>query len=94
MDSSAVLKLDDPNAGYNFDVDAFYQNIVDCNNGDPDSGLIFRDSSIPKCFFGLHFIRANNHVCSVDRSTVPDSVINDLALNDCPQRDACNGRCP
>ena len=96
MDTDAVLKLDDPNAGYNFDVNAFYSNVADCNNGEPDSGLIYTDLTLPKCFFPLHFIRAEGTVCSVDKSTVPQSVLDDLQINDnqgCPIYDYCNSGC-
>ena len=46
--ASIVLKFDDPNAGYNIDLPTFYQNIQDCNNGQPARWL-YGSPATPNC---------------------------------------------
>lgn len=63
IDASIVLKFDDPNAGYNIDLPTFYQNVQDCNNGQPAQGLDI-DGDFPRCAFGIPFIKAAGSVCN------------------------------
>jgi hypothetical protein len=63
MDRDMVLKLDNPSSGYNFDMNAFYQNVQECNNGSPSDSLDI-GSDLPRCAFGMAFIRAAGPVCN------------------------------
>jgi len=76
-----VLKLDSEADGYNIDMNAFYENVRDCNNDKPVPGVDL-NSSFSKCFFNVPFIRAEKLVClamfSPDLDKLPDA----LELND------------
>ena len=82
MDASMVSKLDDPSTpgNYTFDMVQFYTNVGACNNQNLTSGFFFDGTNLPNCFFPIHFIKANQAVCQVDKSTVPQQVLDDLQV--------------
>ncbi|KAK5169083.1 uncharacterized protein LTR77_006392 [Saxophila tyrrhenica] len=60
-----LLKLDDPNAGYNIDPVEMYQNAVDCNSNQLDTSVIFGEG-LPKCFWSLPILRVDGpSVCAL-----------------------------
>lgn len=100
MDRDTILKLDDPTAEarYNFKLEDFYQSVAACNNGNFEAvpNLLFDGQNLPKCFYSIHFIRADSTVCSVDQNSVPREVLDDLQITKeggCPAEDPCNTGC-
>jgi hypothetical protein len=70
IDPKIVLKLDDPKAGYNINVEAFYRNNIACQNAHPDfSGNInggqlgLDQDNLPLCFFSLPVITDSTCPC-------------------------------
>lgn len=69
IDRDMVLKFDDPDAGYNIDVNQFYRIADACQNAHPDyDGDISSDGlptngDYPECFFNLPVIKAETSVC-------------------------------
>lgn len=92
MDRDIILKMDDPAAGYDFNVNDFYLNVAACKNGNLDATFLFDGQALPPCFDPIHFLRADSTVCSVDQSTVPEEVLDDLLITTkggCPVDDPC-----
>lgn len=66
-----MLKFDDPSAGYNINVEAFYRNVQACNNNNgAPSGAITFDGDFPPCAFGLPFVSAPDRVCNTKEPLV------------------------
>lgn len=67
LDKKIILYLDDPNKPYKFDVVAFYQNAIDCqNNGGGDVDLKSLKDAIqgyPRCFVNIPVITAEMSPC-------------------------------
>ncbi|ORY15128.1 hypothetical protein BCR34DRAFT_598607 [Clohesyomyces aquaticus] len=67
-----VLKFDDPNAGYNINVEQFYRNADACQNAHPgfdgniDPNGIPTDGSYPQCFFNIPVVKAKATPCLAD----------------------------
>jgi len=75
LPADIMLKFDDPNAGYNIDVEAMYRNIIACNNAKPtytDTPATF-DGDVPPCFWGIPVAVSGNQICPAADS-MPDSI--------------------
>jgi hypothetical protein len=81
LPAEMVLKLDSQTDGYNIDVNAFYENVRDCNNDQPVPGVDL-SSSLSKCFFNVPFIRQAKLVCLAQFSPDLDKLPSGLELND------------
>lgn len=65
VDEEILLKLDDPNAGYNVDLNELYQNAINCNGAMLDTTVTFGDG-LPKCFWSLPILKTDGPgVCSL-----------------------------
>ena len=64
---------------YKLNFDAFYKNIVDCNNGEPAKELSAQDG-YPSCMFGLKVVKTHRRedkftqdsVCYPDNEGIPE----------------------
>lgn len=66
-----LLRLDDPESGYNIDATELYRNAYECNGGRLDTTLSF-GGGLPKCFYSLPIV-------SVDGPDICDVIPDDLA---------------
>ena len=69
IDPDMITKFDDPEAGYNIDVDQFYRIADACQNanwnydGDISTEGLPTNGDYPDCFFNLPVIKADSSVC-------------------------------
>ncbi len=66
LPKEVVLKLDDPKAGYNIDLNTLYTNARDCNNEYQTTHEFSFDGDFPRCAFGIGFIKAKDDPCHMD----------------------------
>lgn len=65
VEREILLRLDDPQAGYNIDVTELYKNAYECGGGKLDTSVGFEDG-LPKCFYSLPILSvAGESVCDL-----------------------------
>jgi hypothetical protein len=81
--SDAILKIDSP--AYGIDLQAFYLNVDDCNNGEQPSNIDIAND-YPKCFFSLPIVKAADSPCTLFFNGQSDGLPESLNLNNagCP----------
>jgi hypothetical protein len=94
IDNSIISKFSDP--AYGIDLDAFYKNVGDCNNGLTNSALQgFHQGAIPEsgtgfphCAFNIPFLLTSGGVCNLQgQSGLPSNL--QLTIDACHKITGC-----